>query len=60
MARIKLIRYGTNSIRLVWRDDRGSYHRADGPAVIWDDQDKWYYLEGTCVAEREFNERAEQ
>lgn len=29
-----------------WRNDKGLYHRIDGPACEWSDGEKWWYLNG--------------
>jgi hypothetical protein len=30
----------------VWYDEKGDYHRVDGPAVIWSDETKQWYMHG--------------
>jgi hypothetical protein len=29
----------------------GAYHREDGPAIIWGDGDRWFYLNGIRMIE---------
>ena len=42
MSKISVDPYGN----LHWRNAKGEYHREDGPAVIWADGTKSWYLNG--------------
>lgn len=31
-------------------------HREGGPAIVWDDGDEWWYINGVILTEAEFNQ----
>jgi hypothetical protein len=33
--------------RVEYRNEKGSFHRLDGPAIEYSDGDKWWYLNDT-------------
>lgn len=52
MTRIQVAKGSRDqTIKLSWYNDNDVLHRTDGPALIWVDGDKWYYLDGMYLSE---------
>ena len=45
--------------RTVWRNLDDERHREEGPAVVWDDGSKRYYLNGVYLSEAEWKRRTQ-
>jgi len=42
---------------IIWRNEKGKYHRLEGPAIKWANGDKSWYLNDERLSEEEFNKR---
>ena len=39
-----------------YKNEKGQWHREDGPAVEWPDGDVWYYLNGVAYSKKDWEE----
>lgn len=36
---------------------KGWFHNTSGPAILWSDGSKWYYVNGNCLSKAEFDKK---
>lgn len=47
---------GLSSERTIWKNEFGEYHREDGPAEIWKDGHKRWWLNDVEYYEKDYNQ----
>ena len=49
-------KYTWKSSKAICCYENGYYHCEDGPAIVYPNGDKWYYVKGELLSEQEFLE----